>query len=140
MPLPFWPLLARVAVFLRALLNTGMPSEDVATPRRAQLLVVEWAARLDAPARLLRSGEVCSVARPPGTYLDQLSPPLLRSDDATNEMVNNHWGLRAALCARLVGSRPAPHDSFRGRGRVFACDGGAAVIGKPQLGVPGRLD
>ena len=59
------------------------------------------------------------MARPQGTYLDQLTPPLLRSDDATNEMVagfilllpsaysDMSADLRAAACLELLYSAGA---------------------------------
>eukprot|EP00966_Prymnesium_polylepis_P094331 2183491-Prymnesium_polylepis.1 len=59
MPLPFWPLLARVAVFLRALLNAGMPSDkrdfgqDAMTARHHVPFVLEIIHRCVA---LLRAG------------------------------------------------------------------------------------
>ena len=61
LPLPFWPLLARGAKLLRALLDAGMPS----APRRAQQLVLTYAAKLSGSDRALKSTEVVEAVRPP---------------------------------------------------------------------------
>ena len=118
LPLPFWPLLARVAKLLRALLNAGMPSADVGLPRQAQRLVLKHAAQLSAADRALTRADVMRVARPPDTWLDYTTPALLRSSDADNSMVAEFAGLlvsayidmtaddRAVACLELMLDAP----------------------------------
>ena len=61
LPLPFWPLMARVAKLLRALIDAGMPSEDVGLPRQAQQLVLAFAAKLPLADRALARADVVEV-------------------------------------------------------------------------------
>ena len=72
-----------MAGFLRALLNAGMPSEDVGLPRQAQQLVLKYAAKLAPAARELLQADVLEAARPTSTEPD------CRADG--DKALNNIW-------------------------------------------------
>ena len=101
LPLPFWPLMARVAKLLRALIDAGMPSEDVGLPRQAQQLVLAFAAKLPLADRALARADVAEVIRPHNTWLDFATPELLRSSDADNSMVAEFAALLVSACVDM---------------------------------------
>ena len=101
LPLPFWPLMARVAKLLRALIDAGMPSEDVGLPRQAQQLVLAFAAKLPLADRALARADVAEVIRPHNTWLDFATPELLRSSDTDNSMVAEFAALLVSACVDM---------------------------------------
>uniref|UniRef100_A0A6V4PRF7 Uncharacterized protein n=1 Tax=Prymnesium polylepis TaxID=72548 RepID=A0A6V4PRF7_9EUKA len=106
LPHPLWPILARVAKLLRALLDAGMPSADMEFPRRAQQLVLPYAAKLSGSDRALKSTEVVKAVRPPSTWLDFTTPLLLRSSDSKR---NDGGGVHGAAGVCLGRAQAGQH-------------------------------
>ena len=89
--LPYYPLLKRMGKFLQALLDAGMPFDELPSATEARACVLVWAAKLSDAARLFNDSHLCQIG-PPADWLGATTAALVTGSDT------NHARMADLLC------------------------------------------